>query len=739
MEKRYGLNRTQLKIIAIISMVKDHFAWGFVDFYSPLGQILHVMGRFTVPIMCFFIAEGFRKTSNLKAYIYRMVTFAIVSVIPFYIFFHEEYGYRQNIIFDLLLGLLMLTVLENKRLKKPLKVILTVLLFVVSVTVGGWIVTPSLFILAFYYGRTFREKAIWFCIADLATVAFLVVSIILNNHYHFMRYEWVWWDKLYLLGFMLALPLLYLYNGEKGKNVFGMRYFFYLFYPCHFLILSFFRSMYDGSASLYDYYLGMHVLALVVIIGIFFRSAARVASKGQSAVLIFELSGMIYVVGFIMEILSNTPEGVFFACVVQYFGEMVIFITATYFASILCNYKLPTFVYLGQAVFSLIVMYVLIHTRETGLFYTHIGVDISGPFTRPDLGHGVMFYGVVAYVVLFSAGITAMCIYRYRRTTDYGRRRIMFLFYSLLLCWFPYMITLSGITGGYEVPAIGIAGAAICMYLCLMKYGFFDSVALAGSNALNHGREGILVFDIDYHVGYSNKKMQKILGVIPENEDVRNHPILHDILNGEKSMMEIDNKTYDFVVEPLMEGKDVLGHMLWAIDNTVHYESLAQIRQLALRDPLTGLYNRNQFQRLVNNELSGKADGTFFMVDFDNFKDVNDNYGHQTGDNVLMAFAKILSDYTDSVMYASRIGGDEFCGYIRGVSDEKTLEGMFGDIIEAFASKLESMNLKDLTSLSIGALRVPGWEEKEFQKIYAAADKILYKVKNAGKNNYMIH
>ena len=112
------LDRTQLKLIAICAMVIDHTAWGFAEFMTPLGQIMHIMGRFTLPIMCFFVAEGFRKTSNIKAYITRMACFAVVAMIPFYLFFHEEYEYRQNIIFDLLLGLLMLTVLEHEKLKK---------------------------------------------------------------------------------------------------------------------------------------------------------------------------------------------------------------------------------------------------------------------------------------------------------------------------------------------------------------------------------------------------------------------------------------------------------------------------------------------------------------------------------------------------------------------------------------------------------------------------------------------
>ena len=78
-------------------------------------------------------------------------------MIPFYIFFHEEYEYRTNFIFDLLFGLLALTVLESS-LKKRKKVLLMILIFATSLLIGGWPITPTLFIIIFYYGRTFKEK-----------------------------------------------------------------------------------------------------------------------------------------------------------------------------------------------------------------------------------------------------------------------------------------------------------------------------------------------------------------------------------------------------------------------------------------------------------------------------------------------------------------------------------------------------------------------------------------------------
>ena len=107
------LDRTQLKLIAICAMVIDHVAWGFVEFMTPLGQIMHVLGRFTIPIMCYFVAEGFRKTSSVKGYVKRMACFAAIAMIPFYLFFGELYEYRQNIIFDLAFDRFLFSILFN--------------------------------------------------------------------------------------------------------------------------------------------------------------------------------------------------------------------------------------------------------------------------------------------------------------------------------------------------------------------------------------------------------------------------------------------------------------------------------------------------------------------------------------------------------------------------------------------------------------------------------------------------
>ena len=235
--RQKGLTKTQLQYIAIIAMVIDHTAWGFVEFYSPLGQIMHTIGRLTLPIMCFFIAEGFRHTTNLKMYIGRMASFAVISIIPFYIFFHEEYGYRQNIIFDLLLALLTLTVTESKQLGRWVKAALIGVIILTSMAIGGWVLLPTCYVLIFYYGKNFRQKEKLFCGTTCLMEVLVVVAILLNQRWNFMSYDWEPYQWIYFLGFMLALIPLYFYNGQKGRGGKFNKWFFYVFYPAHMIIL----------------------------------------------------------------------------------------------------------------------------------------------------------------------------------------------------------------------------------------------------------------------------------------------------------------------------------------------------------------------------------------------------------------------------------------------------------------------------------------------------------------------
>lgn len=90
---RSGLDSNMLKLIAIAAMTADHIAWLLFPGYptDPLPIILHIIGRLTCPIMCFFIAEGYHYTRNIKKYTARLFVFAVISHFA-YIFASNDFA-----------------------------------------------------------------------------------------------------------------------------------------------------------------------------------------------------------------------------------------------------------------------------------------------------------------------------------------------------------------------------------------------------------------------------------------------------------------------------------------------------------------------------------------------------------------------------------------------------------------------------------------------------------------------
>ncbi len=730
-----SLNRTQLKCIAICAMVCDHAAWGFLEFWSPLGQVMHIIGRLTLPIMCFFVAEGFKKTSDIKGYIKRMAFFAVVAMLPFYLFFGEMYAYRQNIIFDLLLGLLMLAVLENKQFKLWQKIVLAMGLFLISAYIGGWVIMPILYILVFYYARSFKQKAIWICGLTVALQVFLIVAVELNRIWHFFQYDWPWYDKLYFLGFMLPLLFLKHYNGEKGRDIVG-KYFFYLFYPAHFLILAALRALADGCSA-YQIYVACHVISVLVCLGILMLVLWARPSRGQIATLLLVASGCVYTFGFLVEITSGNVGGFYAATLTQYFGECVLMIGFTLFVAEMCHKQIPAFVYALESLCGILVMWMLLTTRENHIFYREISIKEDGPFSRLYLEYGWGFGIFVVYMAVVCAGCITICLLSSRKAVGVERKRILCTATAVICPWIPNFIRNTGITGGYEIPCLGITGAAILVGMALIRYGYFDSIALAGENALSHGQEGIMVIDNRQMITYFNKRMEDAFGQLALKQNAYNNPVLAEIFEGKRKNLELENRIYEMRVEPLHEGGYVQGYMLWMLDITEHHQMLLQISELAHKDSLTKLYNRSYFVTLLEKYLAEDGNGSLFMMDLDNFKQVNDRFGHQAGDEVLEKFGEVLTETEEDVI-ACRIGGDEFCLFCKEIIDVRELEVLAQNISTAFLHKQAGEKYAGITTISFGIARVLEASDRNFEKLYSNADKALYVAKNRSKNTWYI-
>ncbi len=191
------------------------------------------------------------------------------------------------------------------------------------------------------------------------------------------------------------------------------------------------------------------------------------------------------------------------------------------------------------------------------------------------------------------------------------------------------------------------------------------------------------------------------------------------------------------VISPI---KDMAGNIIKyiAIKENITKEKAQEeaLEKYSYQDYLTGLYNRRKFMDYAKNLLdeARKNDLYLFcmMVDLDNFKHVNDTYGHEVGDKVLVELADILKRNVRGTDIASRYGGEEFIVILSRYSYEEAMkraEKIRGDIEETVVKT----NQDEISvTASIGFVRYDG--ESELSQWIEMADKALYEAKNTGKN-----
>lgn len=217
------LSSFALKIIAVICMVCDHVSLSIFHNFS----YLNVIGRIAFPIFAFQITEGYIHTKNLKKYFEKLLLFALISQIPFMLFLSPlTSSFSLNIFFTLSLGLLAIYIYDkvpNKFLGLFIGIIISIIAELIKVDYGCFGV---IIIMIFYI---FKDKKVLMALLYTFScfIKYLPNLILTNFHYIYL---------LLLVGTMSSIFFILLYNGKQGKKI---KYFLYIFYPLHMLILYF--------------------------------------------------------------------------------------------------------------------------------------------------------------------------------------------------------------------------------------------------------------------------------------------------------------------------------------------------------------------------------------------------------------------------------------------------------------------------------------------------------------------
>lgn len=206
----------------------------------------------------------------------------------------------------------------------------------------------------------------------------------------------------------------------------------------------------------------------------------------------------------------------------------------------------------------------------------------------------------------------------------------------------------------------------------------------------------------------------------------------HDDISSSSSISRLTIKTHD----ELQSLSVSLQTMEEKIRNYI--EHLEEATYRAETDTMTTLLNREAFERRVEEVLSQSFDGfnVFMMIDLDNFKDINDTYGHAVGDEVIAACAETIRSLFRSSDFVARMGGDEFAAFYRSPATKESVENRASAVCEAVRSIRVSGSVS--ISISLGAVVTSGQTVSSYQSLYIKADNALYDVKSKGRNGFIV-
>lgn len=228
-----GIDAFWLKIIAIAGMTLNHISIVFGG-YLPLGAVsaLYAFGGLTFPIMAFLLCEGYRHTRNVKKYALRLLLFAIVTQVPYMWALMNQ----LNVLFTLLLGLLAITCAQ--RIKNPVLRMLVIVGFTAASAVCDWALMGVPMVLMYYYIGTKKWRLILPVVIPFLLMGVNSIETLFSGHLQMLP------QLLFVVGCGLTIPLLWCYQGQRGRPA---KYLFYIYYPLHIAILGLLRGMLFGD------------------------------------------------------------------------------------------------------------------------------------------------------------------------------------------------------------------------------------------------------------------------------------------------------------------------------------------------------------------------------------------------------------------------------------------------------------------------------------------------------------
>lgn len=496
-----------------------------------------------------------------------------------------------------------------------------------------------------------------------------------------------------------------------------------------------------------------------------FAMNRRTDFAGTNAFIVIALGSAVYTFGFALELTSNTLGDIFFWIRVEYLGMPFIspasLLMVMHFVGLdkLRSWRSKAALYAIPCLTTLIVWTNDIHHW----FYRSIYLRPDAPSPLADMVMGPWY--VVHGSFTFGCLLASLClmVWKWKKTMRVYLRQMVTILIGLLLPTLGSLLYLLHLTpyGMDPVPVIMSLTASLYIW-AIFSRGMLTAAPIARENLFESMRDGVLVLNnlgrlIDYNHaaaammdGLSPASLGRPLAglLAPAGPAAAEYVERADPLQQEERELEWTTggmtRYYQIRSFPVRKQDGaVAGRMLILIDATERKLLEDRLRQLATTDSLTGIYNRSRFMDLSAELLYAAAavrPVSFVLMDIDHFKNINDRFGHSTGDEALRHVVGICKRHLRPADLFGRYGGEEFVFCLPDTPPEEAARLCNRIREDIAASPLTAQGGEIRITASFGAAAsngIPGADdalETMLETLLTAADQALYASKHAGRN-----
>jgi len=503
--------------------------------------------------------------------------------------------------------------------------------------------------------------------------------------------------------------------------------------------------MLSYSAAITIYAFSILCSLVVLFMSIYVRKAPKSLWFSYMSLSLF-----VFTVGYYFEITSMSETSAIVATKIQYLGISYITAFLLLFICEYCGKKIKTIFIAALMVVPTITLLLVLQWPANNLYYKKVVfvTDTVVPHLRVT---GAFFYYVFfAYTYLFSLVALIVVFMFYKKSTLSIRKQSVTLIVAIIIPVAGSIINVFRLTSWpLDLTPIVMSLTCILLGYSFFRQGLYRIVPVAREQIVESMSDGFILVDMQGRFVDSNSAAVNLFPLLRTTSSGTKIDEIEELAwligseptQSEFSMLDTESnepKHYRVSQTVICSQNQKICNCFMIFDITDAKQLLNEVSNLAERDSLTGLVHRGTFYDKGWHLLQNAGSACLFMMDLDYFKNVNDQYGHLKGDEVLKEAATTLSKCFRGSDLLARYGGEEFCVLLPSLDITNAFELAERVRKRIEACEFQSENNTFNVTVSIGIAKYDSAIHTSFEDLVSEADAALYSAKNAGRNIVVI-